>query len=75
MKVKLTEQQFRKIILEQQEGPSVLLMTGLRSGVGHEGQEKNFREGFKDGNIHSFMHENINGLLEAIEENPDAIVV
>ena len=76
MKVKLTEQQLRRVILkEQQEGPSVLLMTGLRSGVGHEEQEKNFRKGLPDGNIQSFMHENINGLLEAIEENPDAIVV
>jgi len=77
MKVKLTEQQFRRVIMNQQPNIGAILMTGLRSGKTHEEQKKYFIDGFGSDNIEAFPYHKteISEFLETVKENPNASVV
>jgi hypothetical protein len=77
MKVKLTEQQFRRVIVEEQSKIGAILMTGSEASRDHEDQKKDFIKGFGSDNIAAFPYnkDDISTFLETIEENLNVPVV
>lgn len=76
MKIRLTEEQLSRIgqsMVNQLIG--AILMTGKTTSVGHDQQVNYFKKGFLDGKIYDFTHDDLSGLLRAIEENPQTPVV
>ena len=77
MKIKLTEQQLRRVIVEQQSKIGAILMTGITRSKSHEGQKKDFINGFGSENVAAFPYNKyeISDFLETIKENPNIPVV